>query len=120
MLICVNKGRELRQNEIMLNTTLEIVRSGLKADPTLTPQDRLRLLAVLREPAVQKVVPIVSNEPRLIRRAEAARRLSLSLRSVDKLAASGVLPKRKLPGRVRASGFLASDVDTLVVGKGVA
>lgn len=98
----------------MLNTTLEIVRSGLKSDPTLTPQDRARLLASLREPAVQKPAPETSTEPRLVRRATVASRLSCSLRTVDKLAASGVLAKRKLPGRVRASGFLASDVDKLI------
>src|ERR1700691_1120527 len=98
----------------MLNTTLEIVRSGLKADPTITPQDRQRLLAILRAPAAQIFVPVISTEFRLIRRAETARRLSCSLRTVDKLAASGVLIKRKLPGRVRASGFLASDVDRLI------
>jgi hypothetical protein len=99
----------------MLNTTLEIVRSGLKADPTITPQERTRLLATLRQPAVQKSAPVSSTEPRLVRRAEVARRLSCSLRTVDKLAASGALAKRKLPGRLRASGFLASDVDSLIV-----
>lgn len=104
----------MRRKEIMLNTTLEIVRSGLKADPTLTPQDRARLLATLRETEKQPIGPAISAAPRLIRRAEAARRLSCSLRTVDKLAASGVLAKRKLPGRVRASGFLASDVDRLI------
>lgn len=98
----------------MLNTTIEIVRSGLKADPTITPQERTRLLATLRQPAAQKAVPEIFIEPRLVRRAEVARRLSCSLRTVDKLAASGVLAKRKLPGRLRASGFLASDVDTLI------
>ena len=102
----------------MLNTTLEIVRSGLKADPTLTPHERTRLLAALREPAVQKSSPAASTEPRLIRRAEVARKLSRSLRFVDKLAAAGILAKRKLPGRVRASGFLASDVDALIQGGG--
>jgi predicted DNA-binding transcriptional regulator AlpA len=98
----------------MLSTTLEIVRSGLKGDPTLTPQDRARLIAALREPTAQKSAPIIFTEPRLVRRAEVARRLSCSLRTVDKLAASGVLAKRKLPGRLRASGFLASDVDSLI------
>jgi len=102
----------------MLNTTLEIVRSGLKADPTLTPQDRVRLLAALRQPAVQKPAPETSAESRLVRRAEVARRLSCSLRMVDKLAASGVLVKRKLPGRLRAAGFLASDVDSLIANCG--
>jgi hypothetical protein len=102
----------------MLNTTLEIVRSGLKADPTLTPQERARLLAALREPAAQKSASVTSTEPRLIRRAETARRMSRSLRFVDKLAAAGILAKRKLPGRVRASGFLASEVDALIQGGG--
>jgi hypothetical protein len=103
----------------MLNTTIEILRSGLKADPTLTPHERARLLAALRQPETPKLPPEYSTEPRLIRRAETARRLSRSLRFVDKLAASGVLAKRKLPGRVRASGFLASDVDALIQGGGV-
>jgi hypothetical protein len=98
----------------MLSTTLEIVRSGLKADPTITPQDRARLIAAMREPAAQKSASKDFTEPRLVRRAEVARRLSCSLRTVDKLAASGVLIKRKLPGRLRASGFLASDVDSLI------
>ncbi len=102
----------------MLNTTLEIVRSGLKSDPTLTPLDRTRLLAALRESAAQKPALETSAEPRLVRRAEVARRLSCSLRMVDKLAASGVLAKRKLPGRLRAAGFLASDLDKLIAGCG--
>jgi hypothetical protein len=99
----------------MLNTTLEILRSGLKSDPTLTPHERARLLAALREPAVQKPAPVTFTEPHLVRRAEVARRMSRSLRFVDKLAASGILAKRRLPGRVRASGFLASDVDALIM-----
>jgi hypothetical protein len=33
----------------MLATTLEIIRSGLRADPSLTSSDRARLLAVLRK-----------------------------------------------------------------------
>jgi hypothetical protein len=109
-----SKRRELRRKEIMLSTTLEICRSGLKSDPTLTPHERTRLLAALRQPATQKSAPVISAEPRLVRRAEVARRMSRSLRFVDKLAASGILTKRKLPGRLRASGFLASDVDKLI------
>ncbi len=102
----------------MLGTTFEIIRSGLKADPTLTPLDRQKLLATLRAPKVQKTVLAISTEFRLIRRAEVARRLSCCLRTVDKLAASGILVKRKLPSRVRAAGFLASDVDNLIANGG--
>jgi len=100
----------------MLNTTFEILRSGLKADPTLSPQERARLLATLREPAAQKSEPITSTEPRLIRRAETARRLSCSLRTVDKLHTQGILQKRKWPGRQRSSGFLELDVAALIIG----
>jgi hypothetical protein len=100
----------------MLATTIKIVRSGLESDPSLTPADRTRLMAVLRNGVTphKPDCPPPDNTPRLIRRAEVARQLSRSLRFVDKLAASGVLTKRKLPGRVRASGFLASDVDKLI------
>jgi hypothetical protein len=77
--------------------------------------DRQRLLAALRTPAVKQVIPQIPPEFRLIRRAEVARRLSYCLRTVDKLAAAGILKKHKLPGRVRASGFLASDVDKLIL-----
>jgi len=100
----------------MLGTTIEIIRSGLKSDPTLTPHERARLLAALRQPAAQKSGRETSSDPRLVRRAEVARRLSRSLRFVDKLASAGILAKHKLPGRLRASGFLASDVDALIIG----
>jgi len=102
----------------MLATTFQIVKCGLQADPSLTPADRARLLALLRNgPNPPKSERATANVPRLIRRGEAARRLSCSLRTVDKLASSGVLPKRKLPGRLRASGFLASDLDALITSK---
>lgn len=104
----------------MLTTTIEIIRSGLKSDPSLNPADRARILATIRNSMnAPKVDTAINSEPRLIRRVEVARRLSCSLRTVDKLAVNGVLAKRKLPGRVRASGFLASDVDALVSGKEV-
>lgn len=101
----------------MLATTIEIIRSGLKSDPSLTPADRQRVIALIRNgPLSTKSELPTANEPRLIRRAEAARRLSCSLRTVDNLAASGTLRKRKLPGRVRASGFLESDLAALLGG----
>ena len=99
----------------MLATTYQICKSGLQSDPSLTPRDRARLLALLRNGANEsKPEPTVESVARIIRRAEAARRLSCSLRLVDRLAATGVLPKRKLPGRVRCAGFLESDVNALI------
>lgn len=53
-------------------------------------------------------------EARLLRRHEVARRLSVSLRTVDNWARQGLLTKRKLPGRLRAAGFSSVEVDRLI------
>lgn len=100
----------------MLPTTLEIVRTGLKADPTLSAQERQRLLNLIREPAAQSQ-KTAAPQPRLIRRSEVARRFGRSLRYVDHLAKQGVLLKRRLPNRKRAAGFLESDVNALIAGQ---
>ena len=52
--------------------------------------------------------------PRLLRRSEVAGRLGVCTRVVDALARNGKLTRRKLPGRVRAAGFLESDVCALI------
>ena len=103
----------------MLATTLEIIRSALRADSTVSPGERARLLTLLRNGS--RPGPMAAGgqpEQRLVRRAEAARRLGCSLRSVDHLAAQGHLPKRKLPGRRRSAGFLESDLTALIAGGG--
>ena len=104
----------------MWTTTLQAVRSILTADPSVNPMERNRLLHLLRQgPDVKESSPAVDRGPRLIRRKEMAGRLSVSLRTVDKLAAAGILRKRTLPGRRRASGFLESDLAALLTEKGV-
>jgi hypothetical protein len=101
----------------MLSTTIEIIRSGLKADPSLTPTDRTRIMALVRNgPETPKPETTSERVACIIRRAEAAERLSCSLRTVDKLAATGVLKKRRLPNRQRCSGFLESDIVALIGG----
>ena len=97
----------------MLETTFQIVKCGLQADPSLTPADRTRLMAILRNgaaPRSKTESPPPDNTPRLLRRAEVARRLSCSLRTVDKLP----IKKVKLPGRQRAAGFREGDVNALL------
>jgi predicted DNA-binding transcriptional regulator AlpA len=96
----------------MLTTTLDVFRATLKADPTVSPKDRARLLALLRTPdaPVKSPYPPLDTAPRILRRAEVANRLSLSLRTVDKLP----IKKIKLPGRTRAAGFLESDINALL------
>ncbi len=100
----------------MLETTVKILKSVLEADPTLTQRERSRLLALLRSDRSTGVDQLSERVPRLIRRAEVARLMSCSLRTVDKLAATGILPKKKLPGRARAAGFLETDVIALLTG----
>ena len=102
----------------MLPTTTNAVREILRADPSITPAVRARLLRTLRDGSDKPDAQPVAPEPRLLRRREVAARLSMSLRTVDKLAREGLLRKRVLAGRQRASGFVAESVDALVSGKG--
>lgn len=99
----------------MLPTTIDVIKAGLKSDPSLSAADRARILAVIRNGAnAPKIDPATNGEVRLIRRAEGARRLGCSLRLVDRLAKDGVLLKRRLPNRKRAAGFLESDLNALI------
>jgi len=103
----------------MLPSTLDLLKSVLRSDPTVSPAERASILGRLREkPDVQKAMSGAKEEDRIVRRVEAARRLSCSMRTLDKLAATGILQRRKLPGRLRASGFLASDIDALILAGG--
>jgi hypothetical protein len=90
----------------MMSHTIEIIKTALKADNSVSASDRARVLATIRHGG--------SQAPEPARLAEAAHRLGCSLRLVDRLAKDGALVKRKLPGRKRAAGFLESDVLALI------
>jgi hypothetical protein len=99
----------------MLTTTIEIIRSALKGDPSLNPADRAHILAMIRDGTnATKTNEVAASEHRLVRPAEAARRLGCSLRLVDQLAQDGILPRRYFPNRRRAAGFLESDLNGLM------
>jgi len=101
----------------MLATTFDVLKAGLKTDPTLTPSDRARLLAQLRiGPNTAKPETASAIGQRFIKRRDTATMLAKSLRTVDKLAASGILKRRFLPGRKRGAGFLESDILALLNG----
>lgn len=101
----------------MLPTTMQAVRSILAADPSVNPPERNRLVSLMRQGSETKATPTAATTgPRFMRRQEVAKCLSVSLRTVDKYAAVGLLQKRTLPGHKRASGFLAADVDALLTG----
>lgn len=98
----------------MLQTTYEAVKAVLRADPSIPPLERNQLLSTMRNGPVKPNVESPPNDLRLIRPAQVAQKLACSVRTVHKLAASGALKKRRLPGRVRSSGFLESDVAALI------
>ena len=101
----------------MLSTTCNAVREILRADPSVNPGERARLLALLRAgPPSAQAAPTL-NEPRILRRAEVARRLAVSLRAIDAWSKQGVLAKIRLPGRIRSCGFREADVVALIGGR---
>ncbi len=99
----------------MESSTLEIIKTTLKNDNTLTPVDRKRLLAVIRAGGLQpNDKPTIRAGPRILRRRDVAKRLGVTVRAIDKWAREGILRRVKLPGRVRGCGFLESEVNALV------
>ena len=100
----------------MLTTTQDAVKALLKADPSLTPADRARIVASIRNHGKEgeTLRPAAVAEKRILPRAEVARRFSRSLRFVDHLAKAGILRRVILPGRTRACGFLAEEVERLM------
>ncbi len=99
----------------MLDTTQDAVKALLRADPSLTPTDRTRILATIREHG-KTDTPTAPAPDCILRRVEVARRMGCSLRAVDHWARAGLLQKVTLPGRVRAVGFRESAVCALIAG----
>ena len=97
----------------MQHSTFEIIRTTLKSDPTITPSERTRLLDALQQGPDKPANPEPVC-PRILRRAEAAKRLGCSLRTVDNLCKEGALKKRSFPGRTRAAGILEADLNAVI------
>ena len=98
----------------MLNTTLEILKSALRGDPSVSPGERTKLVQLLRKGASANAEAAQPKTARILRRAEVAAMLNRSLRFVDTLAKRGVVSKVKLPGRQRALGFRQEDILALI------
>ena len=106
----------------MLPTTLEALKALLKADPVLTPADRARIVATIRNHGKEEETtrPAAPTERRVLSRADVAQRFHRSVRFVDDLGKAGILRRVKLPGRKRACGFLADEVERVMIGEGAA
>jgi hypothetical protein len=66
----------------------------------------------------QPAQPKTEKRAKVLRRADVADMLGRSVRAVDRLAASGVLRRVRLPGQKHAAGFLAHEVETLLTAGG--
>lgn len=101
----------------MLSSTIEILKSAMKADPSTTTQSRAAVLAFLKNGPPRAEPPALATGPRIVRRSYCAEKLACTVRTIDSLAKSGVLRKRILPGRTRAAGILESDLIALIGGQ---
>lgn len=103
----------------MQTTTQTAIKAILGADATITPPGRVAFLtAGLAALDGKPTEPANPTAPRILRRAEASRRLGIGLRMVDVLTRQGVLVKVRFPGRTRAAGFQESAITALIEGKG--
>ena len=93
----------------MQTTTVGLIDAILRADGSMSQGDRQRVLATLNDRTSDGM-------DRLLKRAEAARLLGRSPRSVDRLVEQGVLQRVRFPACKRAAGYRASDIARLVAG----
>ncbi len=99
----------------MQDATQNAVQALLRADATLTTQQRRDILAAMQNNG--KPVGPMEKPARIVRRKEAAKILSCTTRTIDNLCRTGALPRVKLPGRERALGIRESDLLALIADK---
>ena len=100
-------------------TTLDAIRAVLKTDATLTPVDRAFIIACVRKGCKPVMAPAEPAEIRLVRWKEAARKLSCSTKSVQRLAKEGFLHPVTLPGRMRSAGVRLGELEALIQQTGI-
>lgn len=98
----------------MLPTTIDAIKAILKADPSVTPGDRIAITSIIRNHGRTKPAVVIPTENRILRRGEVAARLGCGLRCVDHWAKTGILHKVILPGRIRGCGYRLSEIDALI------
>ena len=103
-----------------LPSTVRAFKALLETDPTIAPAHRSLYVRFFRDgclPDPKEFAPMPDAGLCVIRRKDAARRLGCCVRVIDRLAQEGKLKRVRLPGRVRAAGFLESDLHALLIGK---
>jgi len=87
--------------------TAAAVAALLRADPSVAPAERKRLLQLNANP--EDV-----NVDRIIRPQDAAKRLVITRRTLGNWLRDGTLPPVKLPGRKHTLGVRESDLAALI------
>lgn len=82
----------------MKDTTYNLVKSVLETDSSLSPDDKLAILAFCKNPSATSAVQCQSIK--YLSPAQVAEKLGLSLRAVQRFIAKGALSSRKF-GRSR-------------------
>ena len=108
--------RSSERIKIMLEQSLEIIRTVLKSDSTVTPLQRREYLALLVNGKPSAPPPAASNGPRVLKPKTVSVMLDRSVRSIHDLCRQRILQKVTLPGRARASGILESSVLAAISG----
>lgn len=93
----------------MRETTIEILKTVLKSDPTVSAEERNRFIQICKGAPLEK-----KSDDKLLKRAQVAEMLSSSTRLVDKLAVQGLLHKVTFRGRQRSAGYRRSEVEALL------
>jgi hypothetical protein len=96
----------------MTDTNRELLKL-IERDPATTPTERKALHCLHRG---DLAAYITAAPDRVLKRAEAAARFSCGLRSIDRWSKIGLLPRVRLPGFSRATGYRESDISRLIAG----
>ena len=97
----------------MLPTTIQAFAAMLKADPSITANDRADILAAIKNSG-KTAARTAAPGARILKRAEVAARLGVCRRTVDGLSRSGALRRVLLPGRKRGAGYIEADIVRLI------
>jgi hypothetical protein len=103
----------------MLDTTLKIMDAALKADGSLAPADRNRILKLVRGGALESIQNGNGNgPPRIYSRGQAAEMVGgRTTRYIDQLVRRGLLQKITPKGNVRAIGITGKSLNAFIAGE---
>lgn len=95
-------------------TTLELIRSVLKSDETITQDERARIIRALTAPVGASAAPVPS---RIATFKEAGARLAVTPRTIYSYCRKGTLTRVTIPGKFRASGVTGESLENAIRGK---